>query len=121
MKKKKGGLLNELEQKIQACNELQNNYESQINFLTNRNENYNYVYKETFKPDWSYKNYVNKNIYKNILEYRQSLIDDICYNNNLIEQYKKQLQKNINISTFLQKIYFFINFNIKKPNYYKYF
>lgn len=111
-----GGLINELEQKIQACNILQNEYEKNINFLSNRNENYNYVYKETFKPDWPGINYINKNIYKDVINYRQSLIDDICYNNNLIKYYQENLRKNINISTFLQKLYFFIIFNIKKQN-----
>lgn len=99
-----------------------NNYENQINFLTNRNDNYNYVYKQTFKPDWMNKNNVlinNRNF--DLINYRQSLIEDICYNNGLIQQYKNNLQKHINISNFLQRLYFFINFNIKKPNYYKYF
>lgn len=102
--------------------ELMNNYENQINFLTNRNDNYNYVYKQTFKPDWLTKNNILDN-YKNfdLINYRQSLINDICYNNGLIQQYKNTLQKHINISNFLQRLYFFINFNIKKPNYYKYF
>ena len=118
---KRGGLLNELELKIKACNEIQDSYEQTINMLTNRNENYNYVYNETFKPDWSYKNYINKNLYNNVLQYRQSLIDDICHNNNLIDYYKKQLEKNININNFLQRIYFFISFNSKTPKYYKYF
>lgn len=99
-----------------------NNYESYINFLTNRNDNLNYVYRQTFKSDWMVKNNVLNN-YKNfdLINYRQSLIDDICYNNGLIQQYKNTLQKHINISNFLQRLYFFINFNIKKPNYYKYF
>lgn len=102
--------------------ELMNNYENQINFLTNRNDNYNYVYNQTFKSDWMVKNNVLKNHKNfNLINYRQSLIDDICYNNDLIQQYKNNLQKHINISNFLQRLYFFINFNIKKPNYYKYF
>ena len=121
MNKKKGGLLKELEQKIEANLQIQNEYERCINILTNRNDNYNYVYNETFKPDWSGKKYINTNIYKNILEYRQSLIDDICHNNNLIDWYKNKLEKTININNFLQRLYFFINFNFKKPNYYKYF
>lgn len=106
-----GGLINELEQRIKACNQLQNDYECNINFLSNRNENYNYVFKETFNPDWPGKKYINKNIYKDVIDYRQSLIDDICYNNNLIQEYKRRLEKSINISTFLQKIYFYISFN----------
>ena len=117
MNKKKGGLLNELEQRIEACNQLQNDYECNINFLTNRNENYHYIHNESFKSDWIIKNCI-KNNYKNfdIIEYRQSLIDNICYNNDLIQDYKKRLEKSINISTFLQKIYFFINFNSKYKN-----
>lgn len=117
MNKKRGGLLNELEQRIEACNQLQNDYECNINFLTNRNENYHYIYNESFKNDWIIKNCI-KNNYKifDIIEYRQSLIDNICYNNDLIQDYKKRLEKSINISTFLQKIYFFINFNSKYKN-----
>lgn len=109
-----GGLINELEQKIQACNQLQNDYECNINFLTNRNDNYFNTYKKSFDYDWINKNCINKN-YSNfdMIQYRQSLIDNIGYNNNLIQDYKKRLEKSINISTFLQKIYFYINFNIK--------
>ena len=107
-----GGLINELEQKIQACNQLQNDYECNINFLTNRNDNYYNVYKNTYNFDWLKNNY--KYIKpKSLYDYRQSLIDNIGYNNNLIQDYKKRLEKSINISTFLQKIYFYINFNIK--------
>lgn len=115
MKKKTGGLINELEQKIQACNQLQNDYECNINFLYNRNDNYYNVYKNTFNFDWLKNNY--KYIKpKSLYDYRQSLIDNIGYNNDLIQDYKKRLEKSINISTFLQKLYFFINFNIKKQN-----
>lgn len=102
--------------------EIMNDYENHINFLTNRIENLNYVYKQTYKPDWIIKNNVLKNHRNiNLIHYRQSLIDDICYNNNVIKQYKNTLQKHINISNFLQRLYFFINFNIQKQNYYKYF
>ena len=61
MNKKKGGLLKELEQKIEANLQIQNEYERCINILTNRNDNYNYVYNETFKPDWPGKKYINTN------------------------------------------------------------
>lgn len=118
---KKGGLLKELEQKIEACNELQNSYEMNINFLTNRNDNYYDTYKNSFNYDWlvNYYDYMKP---QSLYEFRQSLIDGIAYNNNLITHYKERLKKYINISSFLQKIFFFINFNITKPKkYYSYF
>lgn len=118
MNKKKGGLLNELEQRIEACNQLQNDYECNVNFLSNRNDNYYNVYKNSFNFDWLKNNYQYIKP-KSLYDYRQSLIDNICYNNDLIDDYKNRLKKSINISTFLQKLYFFINFNYKKPYTYK--
>lgn len=48
----------------------------------------------------------------NLINFRQSLIDKICHQNDLIEMYKKKLNSQLEINCFLQKIYFYINFNL---------
>ena len=74
------------------------------------------LYRNTYDSDWiknclsGYVQSRNTNI--DLISLRQSLIDKICHNNDLMDWYKKSLAKQLEINTFLQKIYFFINFNL---------
>jgi len=47
----------------------------------------------------------------NIYEFRQSLINQICHNNFMLEEYKKSVISQQKINSFFQKIYFFLNKN----------
>lgn len=49
----------------------------------------------------------------NIYEFRQSLVDEICHNNFLLEEYKRSAISQQKINSFFQKIYFFLNQNYK--------
>lgn len=50
----------------------------------------------------------------NLLNYRQSILRLINESKFEIEKYKRMLERQINVNTFLQKIYFFIQFNCSK-------
>ena len=61
--------------------------------------------------------YVKRDV--NIYEFRQSLINEICHNNFMLEEYKKSVISQQKINSFFQKIYFFLNKNynpIRKQN-----
>ena len=83
--------------------DIQNEYDKIIQNIETRNNYYNSEFKRSFNPEFMFNNF-------NIINYRQSLIDNICHNNDLIDWYKDKLEKHIKISNFFQRIYFFLNF-----------
>lgn len=107
-----GGIVKELEQKIQANQTILNEYETRKNFLLIQNTNYNNVYKNSFKPDWIHYFMFKNNSTIGLINYRQSLINKICQNNNEIRDLEQCIETHINISNFLQRIYFFINLKL---------
>ena len=78
--KKKGGLLNELEEKIQSNQNWLNHYELKIKSLENDNSQLDFEWRQSFKI-----NLENLTNTKDLLNYRQSIIDKICNNNNYID------------------------------------
>ena len=76
MKKKKGGLLNNLELKIQATQELLNQYEKKLKSLENDNSSLNFEYEMSYKIFWE-----RDNNYKELELYRLSILYKIGQNN----------------------------------------
>lgn len=107
---KKGGLINELEEKIKANMEVIGEYEEVIGRLQHYNAVYDFTYNETYTRDWLAKHNMNN---FDIINFRQSIIMKICHNNDLLDDYKLKIEKHINISNFLQRIYFFLQFYLK--------
>lgn len=107
-----GGIINELEQKIQANQMILNEYENHKNFLSIQNTNYNNVYRKSFDHDWINKYVIKSKSTIGLINYRQSLINEICQNNDEIDRINEKIKKHINISNFLQRIYFFINLHL---------
>lgn len=60
----------------------------------------------------------NQSIWKgfNLLNFRQSILNSINQSKYEIEKYKRMMEKQMEVNTFLQKIYFFIQFNLKREN-----
>jgi len=50
----------------------------------------------------------------NLNNYRQSILKLIDESKFEVEKYKRMMQRQIDVNTFLQKIYFFIQFNFAK-------
>jgi hypothetical protein len=50
----------------------------------------------------------------NLINYRQSILKLIDESKFEVEKYKRMMQRQIDVNTFLQKIYFFIQFNFAK-------
>lgn len=107
---KKGGLINELEEKIKANMEIINEYEKSIKTLQSYNAACDLAYNESYTFNWLINHNCNN---FDVINYRQSLIFKICHNNDLLDDYKKRIEKHINMSTFFQKIYFFLQFYLK--------
>lgn len=110
MNVKKGGLIKELEEKIEANMEVINEYEVARNRLQYFNSTYDYAYRESYSRDWLMYHNVNN---FDVINYRQSLIMKICHNNDLLDDYKNKIEKHINISNLFQRIYFFLHFYLK--------
>lgn len=106
--KKKGGLLKDLEEKIEASNIVLNLYEKYVSELQLQNQRINKIYNGTYNFEWLKQNLYNWNSV-NLIEWRQSLIEKICHNNDMIEKYKKDEISQMNINSFLKNIYFYIN------------
>ena len=60
----------------------------------------------------------NQSIWKgfDLLNFRQSILNSINQSKCEIEKYKRMMDKQIEVNTFLQKIYFFIQFNLKRQD-----
>lgn len=104
---KKGGLIKELEEKIRANIEIIHQYEEIKNKLMYYNTTYDYAYNQSYNSNWLKSHNMNN---FDIINYRQSLINKICHNNNLLDEYKNKIEKHINISNLFQRIYFFLHF-----------
>lgn len=101
-----GGLLNELEIKIDQLKDFINHLEIKINNLENDNSQLNWEYTQSFyiPPGLS-----NQYDYKKLLCYRQCLLDKIANNNNYINELKNSLDKYINTCNLYEKCFFFLN------------
>jgi hypothetical protein len=60
----------------------------------------------------------NQSIWKsfNLINFRQSILNSINQSKCEIEKYKRMMEKQMEVNTFLQKIYFFIQFNLKRQD-----
>lgn len=72
-------------------------------------------YSQTYDYYWLMD---NQSIWKyfNLLNFRQSILNSIDESKYEIEKYKRMMEKQMEVNTFLQKIYFFIQFNFKINN-----
>ena len=73
-----------------------------------QNQRINKIYKGTYNFEWLTQNLYNWNSV-NLIEWRQSLIEKICHNNDMIEKYKKDEISQMHVNSFLKNIYFYIN------------
>lgn len=87
-----------------------NEYEKAVSKLKHYNSIYDYAYKLSYENHWLKCHNVNR---FDVISYRQSLIDKICHNNDLIDDFNFKIEKHINISNLFQRIYFFLNFDLK--------
>lgn len=98
-----GGLINELELKIEESTNLTHHLEMKIKSLENDNSQLNYEYTQSFKV-------FNEDInLEKLINYRQSLIDQICNNNNYIDELNLKLNKTIKTCKFYKRMYFHLN------------
>lgn len=113
---KPGGLLNELEERIDMNQSYLCHYEMKINKLKNQNNKLNLNWNDSFKNDWLEKNEINMNNYNDLIDYRQDLINEICNNNNYIEQLKIKFNEILFSNSFYQRLYWCIQklLNFKK-------
>lgn len=109
-----GGLVNELELRIKASDELLELYNNNCIVLEIQNNRYNQIYNLTCDLEWLKQTFQSQLSNINVLELRQSLIEKICYNNDLIEKYKRDFLNQSSVNSFIKKIYFFINHNKNK-------
>lgn len=103
---KKGGLLRELELKIQATHTIMNDYEKDIKQLEVENERLNYEYCQSYKIN--IRLCINDDI-KYLNSYRQSIMDSLANNNYKLFELNCNLKKQCNIYKFLSKCYYYIN------------
>lgn len=101
-----GGVLNDLEQKIEELRDFINHLEIKINNLENDNSQLNWEYEQSFYIPPGLTNQVD---YKKLLNYRQMILDKIANNNNYINELKISLDKNINTCNLYEKCFFFLN------------
>lgn len=83
-------------------------YEMKINKLQNQNNKLNLNWNDSFKSDWLDKNEINMNNYHDLINYRQDLINEICNNNNYIEQLKIKFNEILFNNSFYQRLYWCI-------------
>lgn len=99
---KKGGLLNELEERIDRLKNFLLHYECKIGRIENDNSQLNCEYVQSFNVN------INTND-PNLINYRQSIIDQISLNNNYIYELKNNLIGLQDNMSFLQRMYWFLN------------
>lgn len=83
-------------------------YEMKINKLNSQNNKLNLNWNNSFKSDWLEKNEINMNNYNDLINYRQDLINEICNNNNYIEQLKIKFNELLFNNSFYQRLYWCI-------------
>lgn len=101
----KGGLINELEMRIEASKELQWQYEKQINVLQSEIARLNNEYIKSMKVDINLL--TDKNL-KFLLDYRQSIINEIISNNEKVSELSISLGKQSEILGLLNKCHYFV-------------
>ena len=112
MKLKKGGLLRELELKIDCSNHLKFQYEKDIKYFENWNTYLNYEYEQSYEVFFN-DTYLTPQKFEQLDQYRQSIIDRLALNNNSIQELKEKLKKQECIHLLLTKCYYMIdNFSI---------
>lgn len=99
----KGRLLNDIELKIHASQEYLNKYQSKINQLEIENNRLNKDFENSFKV--IHRPYDNHKL----IEYRQSLINKIVENNNLLDHLKNCKDKQKDLYKFMYNCYYFID------------
>lgn len=105
MNRIKGGLINELEMRIDASKELQWQYEKQINVLQSEIARLNDEYVKSMKVDINLL--TDKNL-KFLLDYRQSIINEIISNNEKVSELSISLGKQSEILGLLSKCHYFV-------------
>ena len=105
---KRGGLLEELELRIQASNSIKNEYEKEIQQLEYWNSQLNYEYEVSYNIFFENK-YLSPVDFEKLDEYRQCVIDKISINNGEISKLKEKLKKQETIHVLLTKCYYMIN------------
>lgn len=101
----KGGLINELEMRIEASKELQWQYEKQINVIQSEIARLNDEYIKSMKVDINLL--TDKNL-KFLLDYRQSIINEIISNNEKVSELSISLGKQSEILGLLNKCHYFV-------------
>lgn len=105
---KKGGLLEELEMKINASNSINFDYENEIKKLENWNSQLNYEYEISYKVFYE-DQHLTPIKFQQLADYRQIIIDQITKNNYKIEEIKKCLKSQQKIHLLLTKCYYMID------------
>lgn len=105
MKLIKGGLINELEMRIEASKELQWQYEKQINIIQSEIARLNDEYVKSMKID---NNSLSDGNLKQLLDYRQSIINEIINNNEKVAELTISLGKQSEIIGLLNKCHYFV-------------
>lgn len=105
---KKGGLLRDLEQKIECSQQYLNDYEKQIISIENEMIKINNEY------DWSYKIFYQYNIFDNnqLIEYRDNLLNNLYLLNKTYQSVSKNLSKQKIITKFLMDCYYYVDKSI---------
>lgn len=101
----KGGLINELEMRIEASKELQWQYEKQINVIQSEIARLNDEYIKSMKVEVNLL--TDKNL-KFLLDYRQSIINEIISNNEKVSELSISLGKQSEILGLLNKCHYFV-------------
>lgn len=112
MIKKKGGLLRELELRIEASNSIQFDYEKKIKYFENWNSQLNYEYNISYNVFFE-NQYLTPIKFQQLDDYRQKILDRIALNNHSIQELKDKMNKQYLIHVLLTKCYYMIdNFSI---------
>lgn len=78
-------------------------YEGKIATIENDNAKLNIQWQESFEEDW-----LEKYDFKDIIDYRQKIMNKTCDNNNYLHQLKTNFRHTMNKCNFLYKIYWWI-------------
>lgn len=105
LKKKKGGLLNELESKIKACQFLLSEREAQINQLEIDIKGLN----ERYKNSYNYNELLNFKEYLDKEYIRQEILDRIKDKKESLKYVKNSLVKNEKMYELFYKCYYYVD------------
>ena len=105
---KRGGLLRELEERIEASNHLKFEYEKQIYNFENWNSQLNYEYEISYNVFYE-DQYLTPQKFQELDQYRQAIIDRIAINNQNLNILKDKLKKQECIHLLLTKCYYMID------------